>query len=344
MAGQHGNVAVGAGTRRAAAKGRRRHPLRARLRYGFDNALSRGPIAVIGWLGAITLAVVLVAAAIELVLHVLGIESFPSFHEAAWQAMLRLLDPGTFSGDEGWANRLVGLFATLSGIFIAGSLIGLIANSVDQRVESLRKGRSAVLEDDHTLILGWSDRVAVVLKELVIANESEKSAAVVVLAGEDKMVMEDSLRDEVEDLRTTRLVCRNGSTSSAADLELVNLAGARSVIAVGGDDAEVVKSVLAISLLRQAAGGAGPYRPVVAEIADAETAASVRSLFGDEVVVVTSDAVVAELTAQACRQRGLSAVFRELLDFDGDEIYFASFESLVGRTYGYAQQIGRAHV
>jgi hypothetical protein len=52
---------------------------------------------------------------------------------------------------------------------------------------------------------------------------------------------------------------------------------------------------------------------------------------------VSSDDVVAELTAQACRQRGLSTVFRELLDFDGDELYFAHFPELVGLTYAECQ-------
>jgi hypothetical protein len=76
---------------------------------------------------------------------------------------------------------------------------------------------------------------------------------------------------------------------------------------------------------------------VVAEINAADTALSIRALFGPRVVIVNSDSVVAELTAQACRQRGLSQVFHELLDFDGDEIYFDTFPALTGRTYREAQ-------
>lgn len=322
-----------ASQRRTARKGAR-VGLRAWVRYRFDNAISHGTSVVMLWLGLLTLAVVAVAAVALTFLHLTGVggeDEELSFFEAFWQSLLRTLDPGTFSDDAGW-TRPFGLLVTLAGIFLAGALIGLIANALDQRVEELRRGRSLVLEDDHTLILGWSDRVPEIVSELVLANESRPSAAVVVLADEDKTTMEEVLRDRVADLRTTRIVCRRGSTSALVDLARVNLAGARSVVVVGDGkgDAAAVKTLLAV---RAASGTA----PIVVEVNGRETSDSVRSLFGERVVVVNSAAVVAELTAQACRQHGLSQVFRDLLDFDGDEIYFASFPALAGRTYAEAQ-------
>lgn len=320
---------------RPSASPTRRHPPRDRVRYAFDRALSRGPSVVIGWLGLLTLAVIIVAAAVFALARLTGVngDGRLGFGEALWQAMLRVVDAGTFAGDTTWSTRLLGLAVTLAGIFIAGSLIGLIANAVDQRIEMLRKGRSMVLEQDHTLILGWSDRVPAVVSELIIANESRRKAAVVVLADTDKTAMEETLRGAIEDWRTTRLVCRSGTTSAAADLAMVNAAGARSVIVMGGNDAAVVKTLLALRTDDRRTS----KPPIVAEVNDDDTARSVRSLLGTNIVIVNSDAVVAELTAQACRQRGLSQVFRELLDFDGDEIYFDSFPTLTGRTYRDAQ-------
>ncbi|MEZ5251704.1 MAG: hypothetical protein R2713_21600 [Ilumatobacteraceae bacterium] len=283
-------------------------------------------------MGLLTLGVIVLGALIVALLSMSGINGdgvSPDFGEALWQAMLRIVDAGTFAADTTWGTRLLGLLITLCGIFIAGSLIGLIASGLDQRIEELRRGRSDVIEHDHTLILGWSSRVPAIVSELVIANESRKRAAVVVLASADKTEMEDTLRTAVPELRTTRLVCRSGEAWLPQHLEMVNLAGARSVIVVGdGDDATTVKVLLAV---RAAVGTAGPS--VVAEVSDGETAGSVRALFGERLVTVSSDDVVAELTAQACRQRGLSTVFRELLDFDGDEIYFDTFPALVGTSY-----------
>jgi hypothetical protein len=54
------------------------------------------------------------------------------------------------------------------------------------------------------------------------------------------------------------------------------------------------------------------------------------------VLTVEADDVIAKVTAQACYQAGLGVVYRELLDFAGDEIYFAPAPQLEGRTFGEA--------
>ena len=62
-------------------------------------------------------------------------------------------------------------------------------------MEELRKGRSTVIESEHSLILGWNpQRVIEIIRELVMANESEEKPAVVILADEDKEKMDDFLK------------------------------------------------------------------------------------------------------------------------------------------------------
>ncbi len=308
-----------------------------KLRYRFDNALARGAGVVIGWLALLTLAIFVVAGLAFWAFGLDGVNGegpVPNPAEGIWQAMLRVVDAGTFAGDSSWPMRLLSFAVTLAGIFIAGSLIGLIANAVDQRIEGLRKGRSDVLESGHTVVLGWSPRIAAIVSELVVANASEKHAAVVVLGVEDKTVMEDTLSAAVGDTGTTRLVCRSGSPAKVADLEMVNLLGARSVIVMsaGNGDADAIRAVLAIKTLDPEF--AGPR--VVAEISDPTYADSLAALTDGRVVTVNSDHVIAEITAQSCRQSGLSQVLRDLIDFDGDEIYFAPFGELTGGTYAEA--------
>ncbi|KQS68761.1 hypothetical protein [Modestobacter sp. Leaf380] len=305
-----------------------------KTRYRFDNALAKGPAVVIGWLAALTLAIFVLFGVLFWVTGLTGVNGGAAVSnplEGIWQAMLRVVDAGTFAGDSTWPVRLLSFVVTLAGIFIAGSLIGLIANGVDQRIEGLRKGRSDVLETGHTLVLGWSPRIGAIVSELVVANESEKDAAVVVLGVEDKTVMEDTLSAAVRDLGTTRVVCRSGSPAKADDLRMVNLLGARSVIVMGAGsgDADAIKAVLAIKTLDP--DFSGPR--VVAEIADPTYAASIQTLTDQKVVTVNSDHVIAEITAQSCRQSGLSQVLRDLLDFAGDEVYFSSFPELTGATY-----------
>ncbi|MEO7555086.1 MAG: NAD-binding protein, partial [Acidimicrobiales bacterium] len=308
----------------------------ARLRYRFDNALSRGPFIVIAYLGGLTLFVVFLVALVATLTEVtFGGGLNHNFTEDLWQSMLRVLDSGTFAADGPWPTRLLALLVTLAGIFLAGSLIGLIANAVDQRVEELRRGHSAVIEEGHTLILGWSPQVPRVIAELVIANESESDASIVVLCRADKSVVEDTIRDRVPECRTTRVVCRNGDPAAPDDLERACIATARSIVVVRDDDGDagVVKAILAIRALDTDLAQCH----VVAEVRDPDNARTLRAVTRGRVLTISSDDIVAEVTAQACQQSGLAAVFAELLDFDGAEIYFASVPEVAGRTYADAQ-------
>jgi Trk K+ transport system NAD-binding subunit len=310
--------------------------LGARLRYRFDNALTRGPFVVIAYLALLSLLVILVAAVVATAASLtFGGGRNESFVESLWQTMLRMIDAGSFAGDEAWSTRLLSLLVTIVGIFLAGSLIGLIANAVDQRVEELRRGRNPVIESGHTLILGWSPHVPRIVGELVIANESERSASIVVLGPADATEMEDEIRSRVGNLRTTKLVCRTGDPSVPSDLERAAVGAARSIVAVRGEagDAAVVKAVLAVRALDP-----GHQRAhMVAEVAEPDNAGTLRAVSNGRVLTVSSDDVVAEVTAQACLRSGLASVFTELLDFDGDELYFTTIPAeLVDRTYADA--------
>src|SRR5262249_43259778 len=49
-----------------------------------------------------------------------------------------------------------------------------------------------------------------------------------------------------------------------------------------------------------------------------------------------ADDIIAKVTAQACYQAGVGGVFQDLLNFKGDEIYFADASPVVGRRFADA--------
>ena len=309
-------------------------PLWVRARYAIDNALARGVSTVAAWLGLLTVAIVVVAAVI---LQVFGIEVEPGkragFFEGVWLSLQRTLDAGTGGGDEGVAFRAVSLFVTLGGIFVVTSFIGLMANGIDQKLEQLRRGRSLVVESGHTLILGWSSKLPTILAELAIANDNQHHASLVILAEMDKQDMDGAVRRWLPKGCTTRVVCRTGRPYNAGDLGVVRPEHARAVIVLAADDdrngAYTLKSVLALLSARLPASA-----PLVVEVHDGKRANALRTATGGRVLPVVSSEFIARITAQVCRQSGLSAVYQELLDFDGDEMYFGTDERLAGRTFG----------
>lgn len=296
--------------------------------------MSRGPSALIGYLGLAVLLMVVVTAAVALIF---GAGPTDNPITAAYNALLHTIDSGTVAGDTGTGYIILGLFVTAGGIVIFSAFIGVLATTLDERLAELRKGRSSVLEKDHTLILGWSDTIFTILSELSIANESERDPVVVILAEKDKVEMEDAIRERIEDMRGTKIVCRTGSPINLRDLAIVNHHDCRSIIVLSPEeedpDTSVIKTILALT--RGPDRREEPYR-IVAEIEHPSNIEAAYLVGGDEAVIVDKGDTIARLIVQASRQAGAAAVYVELLDFDGTEIYFRDDQSFTGRTYGEA--------
>ena len=314
-----------------------------RFRYWFDGVMARGTGALMVLLAIVT---VIFIALVALVVQLLGLfpagatgANAPDYGEVLWGNLMRTLDSGTMGGDEGWGFRTAMLVVTVGGVIIVASLIGIISSAFDARVESLRKGRSKALESDHTVILGWNSKVFPIVSELCIANESRRRATIVILADRDKVEMEDDIRTQVGKTGHTRIVCRSGDPMNLADLEISSPHTARSIVLLAPEDSTdrdsaVIKTALAIT--NNPHRKDGKYH-VVAEIQDRGNLEAARLVGRDEVHWVVASDLISRITVQSCRQSGLSVVYTELLDFEGDEIYFSAEPTLVGRSYLDAQ-------
>lgn len=309
-----------------------------RFRYFFDNTMARGPIAMIAWLALITVIMVLVAAGVLMLIGTTVGDGPPDFLENFWLSAMHSIDAGTLAGDAGWPLRFVMTIVTIGGIFIVSTLIGVLSSGLEARLDELRKGRSFVIEQDHTLILGWSPKIFTVISELCIAGESDSRPRIVVLADKDKVEMEDEIRAEVDDFKNTRVICRSGSPHSLTDLAIVNPQACKSVIVLAPDgphgDSQTIKSILALTNDPKR-DRKRPYH-IVAEIHDERNLEVARMVGKDEVELLLTDDLIARVMVQTCRQSGLSVVYTELMDFDGAEIYMREIPELRGKTFGEA--------
>ena len=319
----------------------RKATLREHLRYRFDNTMSRGPAAMIAWLFLLSvLMIVVVSVFVQLTRQVpLAADDRPlGFGGLLWWNLMRALDSGAIGGDQGTPLFLATMFVmTLGGIFLVSMLIGVVTSGIEARLEELRKGRSFVAEEGHTLILGWSPHVFTILSELVTANANQRRPCVVILAEKDKVEMDDELRARLGSTGRTRVVCRTGSPLDLADLEIANPHAARAIIILAPEDdkadTSVIKGLLAIT--NNPKRRAAPYH-IVAEIRDSQNVEAARLAGRDEASLVLVDDLISRIMVQTCRQSGLSVVYMDLLDFGGDEIYFAPSAAVVGQTFGQA--------
>ncbi|MBD2122001.1 CASTOR/POLLUX-related putative ion channel [Trichocoleus sp. FACHB-262] len=309
-----------------------------RLRYRFDNFMSRGTVSLISGLALVSLAFILLMAFLVSLSGIApeggGRLSLP---EAIWGVLMRTLDSGTVGGDTGWVFRFAMLFVTFGGIFVVSTLIGLLSSGIDTKLEDLRKGRSRVIETDHIVILGWSLQVFTLISELALANANRPDTCIVVLSEEDKMQMDIALADTLGKLPRIRLVCRTGSPSSMADLGMVNIQTARSIIILSPHnqraDTQLVKTLLAITSIPRSLPQ--PYH-IVAQVQNPKSLDVINLVGQNEVEVLLTNDLISRIVVQTCRQSGLSIVYMDLLDFSGNEIYFKTEPTLQGKPYGQA--------
>jgi hypothetical protein len=322
----------------------RRWPLKHRFSYTLERTMSRGSVAMIGTLAGLCLILVLVMTA---VVAGAGLAPktdgrSPSLIRDFFITSLHAVDPGAIAHEaigedvKSWPFLVAMLIVTLAGLLVFSALIGVLATGLEERMRGMRKGRSPVLETCHTLILGWSPTIFTVVSELVIANQSEKRATIVVLARQDKVEMEDALAAKVRDLKTTHVIIRSGNPGDPDDLALVRPDLAKSIIVLAEDvndpDGQVLKTILAVTMDAEESSG---YR-IVGVITDSANLEAAKRVGQHHAVFIDRRDTIARLMIQAARQPGVSLVYRELLQYEGDEIYFREDPSLVGQSYGEA--------
>jgi voltage-gated potassium channel Kch len=309
--------------------------LLTRLRYNFDNSIAKSGTFVAYMLGGLiimSILYVLIKYALYAVPALYSGAKLPAPNfETFWGSFSALLGRGT---EATWADRILGLITWAITITLAASITGFIVGAINRTFDRLRKGKSPVVESGHTLILGWSNRVFPILKELAIANENVRKPLVVVFSDKTRDFMEDEIASRAEGLGKLKVVTRSGDPTNPADLKRTNISGAKSIIILDeneGGDANIVSTVLAVKSVN-----ANPNTRIIAEVDDTHTAEALETATEGRVISVRSQDIIARVTAQASRQPGLAAVTLDLLDFDGDEIYFNNVPALAGKTYADA--------
>ena len=314
-----------------------------KFRYFFHNTMSKGSIAQIAWLSLLTAIFVIAAAIAVMILGNSPEKTTPDL--IIWSSLMHAFDSGTLSGDGGgWSYRLTMLVVTLGGILFTSILIGLLTNGIQNQIEILRRGRSKVIEKDHYVILGWNEQIFTVISELILSGmDNKEKKTIVIMAEKDKVDMEAEIADKVEAIGKTRIICRSGNPIEAGDLEIVNLDTVKSIIILPNADeniadAQVIKTILAITkspTRRQA-----PYH-IVAGIHKTSNYQVAKMVGGNEVELIADIDTVARIMVQTSLQPGLSLVYTDLFDYEGDELYIHHEPQLGGNTFAQAKQAFR---
>ena len=305
----------------------KKYSLKQRFMYWFDNTMSRGSFALIRLLAVVTVAVILLIAFLVFRLTSGGEGSFFSSFWESLSTVINAWMPASEDGDGSIAYLILMSIAAIVGLLVTSVLIGIIASGIEEKINDLKKGRSMILEEGHTLILGFYPGEYTLLRQLVLAADTDPCC--IVVAGDlDQEEMQQYIRENVEFPKNVRIICRTVDIFDPAALERCALPDARSVIISPTDDFTTARALLAVSALIDEKSEHPPKIGAIVSRAEYQFPPSIAARHN--VTTLQTNETLAKIIAHSCTQPGLSETFRELFNFEGSELYSIDMPKAAG--------------
>ena len=265
-----------------------------------------------------------------------------SISNAVWLSWTYVADPGTHADcPEAFLIRLISFTITLGGMLIFALMIGIISDYIAEKVDDLKKGKSRIIDIDHTVMLNWNDKSLAIIQQVALANESEGGGTIVVLAGNDKEDLETTLASAVASnenplrLLGTEVIFRSGNPLLESELRRVSAQTARCVISLTLEDldpdeadATQVRQVMALKAFDEFVNC-----HVVVEVQDIDNKELFPLVAPDFAEVVVTHDIIGRLMIQCARCPGLASVLEEMMGFEGSEFYFEEWPELTGKSF-----------
>ena len=311
-----------------------KNSFKERLNYRLERFLSKGGSSIFLSLLVVFIIVFVIIAGLRL----LAISLFPDLNYTGdtfkdiWITFLEMTATGNMNQDNSspiWI-KIFTIISGLTGVVLLSMLIGFITTSLNKTLYDFRKGRGKIIEKAHTVILGWNERAVDVIRELILANESESKATVVILSNEDKEVMDGAIAKRLPDTMTTEVITTQGDYANINELKRINTSLAKSIIILSNcsesatldkkvtSDVQTVKSILAITACQNDVNEI----PIIAELFTEEKRELINFFDDPNIIALDSWNIMGKLLIQTSLTSGLDTVYKEILSFDGCEIYF----------------------
>ncbi|MBR4204377.1 MAG: hypothetical protein IKQ92_02775 [Clostridia bacterium] len=298
-----------------------------RFLYWLDNRISGGSMGLIRLLAIMSIFIVLLIALVIVLFQLNGEDGFLA---AFWDSAATVINAWMPSFEDGGIVYLILMsLAAIAGLFITSILIGIISSGIEEKITSLKRGSSAVVEEDHIIVLGFYPGEYTLLQQLVLAA-AEEPCCIVVADDIEQEEMQQYIADNVEKPKNVRIICRTVDIFDPKALERCALSACRSVIISPTDDYRTTKALLAVSAV---IGQDTSSVRVGAVVSKAEYRFPPSIAEKHNVTTLQTSEVVAKIIAHSCTQCGLSETFREVFNFEGCELYAVPLEA-GGMTFG----------
>jgi len=334
---------------------KKKYTLPKKLRYELDDFVSKGFWNQVLLLFACGLIIVFICGFIVMLLF-----TDKGLGWSLWQSLMHLIDQGTITADSTDDKHLIFimLLITFLGMAFTSTIIGIVGNGIEEKIGEMKKGHSAVVEKNHTVILGFNDNTHTIIDEIMECNNSRGvSGNVVIVDNLPKEEMEhtakevgwghlrydDDEKDTAKKERRITTIFRSGDLLSENTYPMCALDRARNVIINGGDDFETIQILLSVVSYLKANNayiGSEKMPSIAAVIYDyrnlsaAEIATETIDNKNDKVKILYSKELISKVFALACVQpENVQTIINAFDDNDhSNELAFAEMMKTIENT------------
>lgn len=259
---------------------------------------------------------------------VFGMNDDKPFFDQWWDSLTNIINIG--SGDN-FNERLVNFLYWALGVAFSGTIIAFLAAKVSNFITNLNKGKSTIIDTNHYVIIGWNANIFNIFTEIQTANLNQSKPTILCFNGLDNLEMRAMIDLEISKFKKIRVLTRSGDVYNIADLARTNAKNAKSVIIL--DDTVKKNFNIETTLLAVKKNIPNNNIPIVVQFSNEDNIATLSDLMSNQLYPISKNKLISNVTSQAIRNKHISTVVLDFLDYDGDEVYFFKAGVFVGLTF-----------
>ena len=259
---------------------------------------------------------------------VFGMNDDKPFLDQWWDSLTNIISIG--SGDN-FNERLVNFLYWALGVAFSGTIIAFLAAKVSNFITNLNKGKSTIIDTNHYVIIGWNANIFNIFAEIQTANLNQSKPTILCFNGLDNLEMRAMIDLEISKFKKIRVLTRSGDVYNIADLARTNAKNAKSVIIL--DDTVKKNFNIETTLLAVKKNIPNNNIPIVVQFSNEDNIATLSDLMSNQLYPISKNKLISNVTSQAVRNKHISTVVLDFLDYDGDEVYFFKAGVFIGLTF-----------
>lgn len=300
----------------------------AYIKYKFENFISRKS----NFLYFLFLMSAVFAVLILFIEMSFGTLEEGSFFNLWWNRLLQLLEIKNSGASQ--EKQIVNLLYWVFSVAFSGTIIAFLAAKISNFINNLKKGLSSVIDTNHYVIVGWNYSVFKVFEEIKIANENQSKPTILCFNGMDNIKMNTKINLDYPNQKGLRIITRSGDIYSPQDLARTNMSKAKCVIILY--DTMMPNFNVDTTILASKINFKNHTIPLIVQMENDSNIPLLNEVMENQVFPIHKNKIISNVTSQSIRNKHISAVVMDFLDFDGDEIYFLPANKLLGKSFKQA--------